>query len=1133
MNSECQLIEQILKGLMTPNNEERRKNESQLMELMNKNKIGLVLCLTQILNSTSDPSCALYAAVIARKLIQVPEGESCNSSWKSAPDDIKEQIKTNLMNVLIKCNDKNLKKKIGSIVGNLYESVSFNKEEWETVLKYIADGFKLPLTPENALNIESAVFILSKVFPYATKELTPGIDVFIDGFKKYFKEGSLEIQTNSVEAICEILGGYLSKENTKKFKDLIFNILQTILKCFESNDVDNLKLTLFALSDLAQVQPAMLKKNFQDIMILMGKIIENKKLDDDALRGVAFEVIVSIIESHPKVICEDKEKLSLLINSIYRYAMEIEEDIDEDWLTPKSLSLSEEEFIPEDKLDEALSLIDRIILGCKSKTVLPIISNIIMELLNHKADSWKYKYIAYISVGKIANYVEHIKDIEQIIPIILDDIVSDNPKIRYGCLYCISEFSTELKDEFTEFYADKVIPSLCNLVMKDNVLRCKLQGYDSLESFISESSEEVLEKYTQNILDALFFNFLKSDKECPQSMQETILDCLGELLSKNKTSFKQYSERTFNILTEYLGNSLKNNDYSNINLFGLLIEILTKVGEDCPDLLKKATKDIAETLVNFQNNIKNFKGEISQFFVASWERILPYVKEDYKDLIPKIIDSILIVITKPPEMSIASNPEQKLNIQDFLKDIDSKEKVVLEKKKVAIVTSETEEYSAFIDVLNLILTELKEYAIPYIDTIEKQARSIISYPNIDIRGKAATIFPKIVNIVATTNDKSKISQCLKNYLTILVGAAEVESENEVVTYLLQSIEDCITGHDKVLSQEEVNQLFYKLFAIFDKVEKNRIDLNKEEGDKELELQKKHSKPKDEDIDDNYAEELALDNIKEGIEGAEEIITSFSDAIGALFKTHKEYSMEIAKKMVTDVLPKYFKEDASNFEKKMGLFIMDDMVEFLGQELLAPIWPDISKTLIAYADHQSCEIRQAASYGLGEFIKHTNADYNKYDEDILKILYKGLEVNSDGAKKDEYAAAQDNIVTALGKLIKFRGKEYPNLKEIIEKWLNNLPIKGDISESAGQHDLLCDIVMQSPDMIFGENNCNVPKIIRIICKVYDSKYSNKEVDEKIKKIIDGIKQRSDLMALIPEAKKDASKKVKSRIDNYFS
>ena len=1133
MTSEYQIVEQILKGLMNPNNEERRKNESQLMELMQKNKIGLVLCLTQILDTTSDPSSALYAAVIARKLVQVSEGELYNQSWKSAPEDLKEQIKANLMKALVKCNDKSLKKKIGYIIGHLYQSVSYNKEKWDSVLQYIAEGFKLPLTPENALSIDSAVFMLSQIFNYATEELTPGIDVFIEGFKKYFKDGTLEIQTNSVEAICEILAGNLNKENTKKFKDLIFNILQTILKCFESNNSDNLKLTLFALSDLAQVQPAMLKKHFQDIMILMGKIIENKKLDDDALRGVAFEVIVSIIENYPKVISEDKEKLKLLINSIYRYAMEIEDDIDEDWLTPKSLSLSDEEFIPEEKLDEALSLIERIILNIKSKVVLTIVSQIVMELLNHKSDSWKYKYIAYTSVGKISNYVEHIKDIEQIIPIILDDIKSENPKIRYGCLYCISEFSNELKEEFTEFYADKVIPSICNLVMNDNVLRCKLQGYDSLESFISESSEELLEKYTQSILDALFFNFLKSSKECPQSMQEAILDCLGELLSKNKKSFKQYSEKTFKILAEYLGNSLKNNDYSNINLFGLLIEILSKVGEDCPDLLKNATKDIAETLINFQNNIKNFKGEISQYFVASWERILPNVKDNHKDLIPRIIESILNVITKPPEMSIASNPEKTFNIQEFLKDITPKEKVSLEKKKITIVTSETDEYSSFIDLLNLILTELKEYAVSFIDTVEKQAKSIMNYPNIDIRGKASTIFPKIVNIISTSGDQAKLSQYIKNYLSILVGAAEKEEENEVLSYLLNSVEDCITGHDKTLSQEEVNQLFYKLFSIFDKVEKNRLNLNKQEGDKELEIKKKHSSTQDEDIDDNYEEELALDNIKQGIEGAEDIITAFSDAIGAIFKTHKEFSMVIAKTMVTEVLPKYFKDDASNFERKMGLFILDDMVEFLGQELLGQIWPDIAKTLISHADYRSCEIRQAASYGLGEFIKHTNVDYNQYASEVLEILYKGLEINSDGENEEEYHSAQDNVITALGKLIKYRGKEYSNLKEIIEKWLSNLPIKADISESPGQHDLLCDIVINSPDMIFGANNANVPKIIRILCDIYDSKYSNKEVNEKIKKIFEGIKQNSALMALIPSAKENASKKVASRIDKYFS
>ena len=53
-------------------------------------------------------------------------------------------------------------------------------------------------------------------------------------------------------------------------------------------------------------------------------------------------------------------------------------------------------------------------------------------------------------------------------------------------------------------------------------------------------------------------------------------------------------------------------------------------------------------------------------------------------------------------MSIDSNPDQVIDIQEFLKDADSKG-VELEKKKLSIVTSETEEYSVFIDLLNLIL----------------------------------------------------------------------------------------------------------------------------------------------------------------------------------------------------------------------------------------------------------------------------------------------------------------------------------------------------------------------------------------------------------------------------------------------
>ena len=388
MNEEAKLIEPILKGLLTNNNEERRKNESQILDLMKKNKIGLVLCLTQIINSSQDSQAVLYSAVITRKLLVVPENQKVNQSWVAAPADLKEQIKSNLIAALVKFTDKFMKKKIIDIIAILYQSISKNEEKWEAVLQYIAEGFKLQLDAQNDLNIRSAVLLLSKIFRYATKELTPGIDVFIAGFNKYFQEGSLDLQTTSTEAICEILSENLGKANTKKFKDLVFNILKTVLKCLEANDVDNLKISLFALSNLAQFQPAMLKKSFRDITILMSKIIENnilmskiienKNLEDDKnLREVAFEVIVSIIESHHEVISKDEETLKGLINSIFKYAMEMEDDIDDKWLTPTSSSLSSENFIPEAKLDEALSLIDRIIIGCKNKNVLKIISGFI------------------------------------------------------------------------------------------------------------------------------------------------------------------------------------------------------------------------------------------------------------------------------------------------------------------------------------------------------------------------------------------------------------------------------------------------------------------------------------------------------------------------------------------------------------------------------------------------------------------------------------------------------------------------------------------------------------------------------------------------------------------------------------
>ena len=56
--------------------------------------------------------------------------------------------------------------------------------------------------------------------------------------------------------------------------------------------------------------PEMLKKNFENIYILMGKIIEEKDFDEK-IREIGFDIIISIIEKYPKIL--DDKKLSILV----------------------------------------------------------------------------------------------------------------------------------------------------------------------------------------------------------------------------------------------------------------------------------------------------------------------------------------------------------------------------------------------------------------------------------------------------------------------------------------------------------------------------------------------------------------------------------------------------------------------------------------------------------------------------------------------------------------------------------------------------------------------------------------------------------------------------------------------------
>ena len=134
-----------------------------------------------------------------------------------------------------------------------------------------------------------------------------------------------------------------------------------------------------------------------------------------------------------------------------------------------------------------------------------------------------------------------------------------------------------------------------------------------------------------------------------------------------------------------------------------------------------------------------------------------------------------------------------------------------------------------------------------------------------------------------------------------------------------------------------------------------LDLLKNSDEK-----KRNTKESAEDVDDEEEKEIIDEEIKQ----EEEVQVAISELIGALFKTHKTMTLGLANFLISNILPQVFTEGQSENMLKFGIFLIDDMAEYLGYDLLQSHWSSFSQVLLKYTAEKSCVLRQAACYGVG-------------------------------------------------------------------------------------------------------------------------------------------------------------------------
>ena len=153
-------------------------------------------------------------------------------------------------------------------------------------------------------------------------------------------------------------------------------------------------------------------------------------------------------------------------------------------------------------------------------------------------------------------------------------------------------------------------------------------------------------------------------------------------------------------------------------------------------------------------------------------------------------------------------------------------------------------------------------------------------------------------------------------------AIQNETETDTLNYQIQALKDIIDeiGND-FMSQEIVDALAVKIIDMYRKsdarIEENNMIAKKDEGVEE-----------DEEDDEEDDKEM----IKEENRSEYDLQFSLSEIIGTIFKTHSTKVNNLLQTLFNEILYQALQLNVKD-KTKFVIFILDDMVEFLGPHIL--------------------------------------------------------------------------------------------------------------------------------------------------------------------------------------------------------
>jgi len=995
------------------------------------------------------------SAVLLRRLLS-----NMDDFMTKITPGVQDVCKLKLIDGVQREQDSTMNKKICDCIAELAKCYldEEGQNRWPEILKFLYDC----CSEGSGDHMKEAALHIIIAFPgiFGTQQETYIQVIKTMLFKTIQPSNPTKVKLLSARATCTFITECVEESKYKMFADIYPGIVEAIGISVQEEDDDSV---LKSFVELVEMVPKLVRPHLTATINLMLKIVSNTELDN-TWRHLALETIVTLSETAPAMIRKHgAELIPKIVPEMLALMVDLEED--PDWSFGDDVDDIETDSNPV----AGESSLDRFACGLGGKAVLPHITATIPPMLQHT--DWRFRHAALMAISAVAEgCVKQMEPmLESVIGTILPFLQDPHPRVRHACCNALGQLATDFNIIFQKKFHATVMPGLLQVLATDAAHpRVQAHAAAALVNFCEECPPKILEPYLEDLVNNLEAVLASKIQELLQRgtklVLEQVLTTIATVADTAEAKFVAYYDRFMPSLKYIFQNAIAK-DYRLLR--GKAIECISLIGLAVgAEKFIADARDVMELLLKTQIEIEQMEADDPQisYMISAWARMCKIIGKEFVQYLPVVMPSVLKAAQIKPEVAL-------LDVDDPQNaDIDEGEGWEFvnlgEQQKFGIKTAGLEDKSTACQMLVHYARELKEGFIDYVEQVVKIMVPLLKFYFHDtVRVTAAESLPHLLECV-----KIKGENYVKDMWTFicpeLMVAIEREPEEAVVPEMMDSFSKCIeTLGPGCMSPEQLIHL--------SKILKEKLELHMEKQ------KERQDKRQDEDYDDEVEE-----NLQDEHETDEYILSKVSDVMHMLFKTHKADLLPFFEELLPD-FRKLIDPSRPGSDRQWSLCIFDDLMEFAGpmsvkyRELFV-------KHLVSYILDPNPEVRQAAAYGCGVMAQFGGPDYANDCKDALPLLIKVISA-PDSREKDNVNPTE-NCISAVTKIIRYNCIHYKSLPEsimteVLPTWLTWLPITEDHEEAPHVFGFLCDLMQSNHPAIIGENQQNLPGIVKIIAEAF--------------------------------------------------